>query len=135
MAGIVFLRTADLARTLRFYTREVGMEPWLSQPGIEILRHGNLLLGFQEQTDALPNTDALLTFFYPARTQVDEMYDRFAAVALDPPRENTTYRIYNFFARDPDGRRIEFQCFLHPLPCVPAVDFAGDTADTPPSQG
>ena len=135
MAGIVFLRTADLARILGFYTEEVGMEPWLSQPGIEILRHGNLLLGFQEQADALPNTDALLTFFYPARTQVDEMYDRFAAVALDPPRENTTYRIYNFFARDPDGRRVEFQCFLHPLPRVPALHFAGDAPDAPAQPG
>ena len=135
MAGIVFLRTADLAGIVRFYTEEVGMEPWLSQPRIEILRHGNLLVGFQEQADALPDTDALLTFFYPARALVDRMHDRLEALATGPPRENATYRIYNFFARDPAGRRIEFQCFLHPLPCVPAVDFAGDTADTPPSQG
>lgn len=132
MAGIVFLRTANLTWIVRFYTEEVGMEPWLSQPGIEILRHENLLVGFQEQADALPDTDALLTFFYPSRTQVDEMYARFEAVATGPPRENPTYRIYNFFARDPEGRRIEFQCFLHPLRRVEPVDFAGDAQGNPP---
>jgi len=44
------------------------------------------------------------------------MYAKFKDVATTEPRENTKYRIYNFFGRDPEGRAIEFQCFLHPLP-------------------
>jgi hypothetical protein len=39
------------------------------------------------------------------------MYERFRAEALDPPRDNPRYPIYNFFARDPEGRLIEFQMF------------------------
>ena len=39
------------------------------------------------------------------------MYERFRSEALDAPRENPRYPIYNFFAHDPEGRMIEFQMF------------------------
>lgn len=95
------------------------MRRWLSQPQIEILQHENLLVGFH-QSDQV-DVDSLVTFFYPSREQIDEMYARFAAIALGPPRENGKYDIYNFFAKDPDGRRIEFQAFLKSVPPIPAV--------------
>jgi hypothetical protein len=44
------------------------------------------------------------------------MYRKLADRAEHAPRENPQYRIYNFFARDPEGRLIEFQTFLHELP-------------------
>jgi hypothetical protein len=50
------------------------------------------------------------------------MYQALREVAQEPPRTNERYRIYNFFARDPDGRLIEFQHFLHDLP---ALEVAG----------
>jgi hypothetical protein len=50
MAGIVFLKTEDLKRIVGFYTRVVGMSVWLEQPGITILRHENLLIGFQQHS-------------------------------------------------------------------------------------
>ncbi len=114
MAGIVFLKTRDLERIVAFYTEEVGMRRWLEQPEITILRHDNLLVGFQEGERV--DTDALLTFFYPTREEVDAMHDRLRATATSAPKETVRYRIYNFYARDPDGRAIEFQCFLHELP-------------------
>jgi len=119
VAGIVFVRTSDLAGIVAFYMERVGMKRWLSQPQIEILQHENLLVGFH-QSDQV-DVDSLVTFFYPSREQVDEMYARFAATALGPPRENSAYDIYNFFAKDPDGRRVEFQAFLGPVPSIPAV--------------
>ena len=121
MAGIVFVRTADLARIRSFYTNEIGMEPWVAQPDIDILRHGNLLAGFVQSERA--DTDALLTFFYRSRDEVDAMYARLRDRATTVPEENERYRIYNFFAADPDGRRVEFQTFLHELPEVPAVSW------------
>jgi hypothetical protein len=39
------------------------------------------------------------------------MYEKFLDEALDAPRDNPRYPIYNFFARDPEGRLIEFQVF------------------------
>lgn len=93
------------------------MMPWLDQEGIAILRHENMLIGFQRSDRA--DTDTLLTFFYPRREDVDTAYDRFREIALDEPREKPQFRIYNFFARDPDDRMIEFQAFLHDLPRGP----------------
>ena len=114
MAGIIFLKTENLARILTFYTGPVGMCVWLEQPGITILRHENLLIGFQQHSTS--DIAGILTFFYPGKSGVDAMYQALRNVALDPPRTNERYRIYHFFARDPDGRVIEFQQFLHDLP-------------------
>ena len=44
------------------------------------------------------------------------MHQRLTGYAEHPPRENPDYRIYHFFARDPEGRSLEFQSFLHELP-------------------
>lgn len=122
MGGIVFVQTADREAARKFYVEGVGMEPWIEQPGISILRHGNMLVGFQD-ADSLEAcaTGALLTFVLSSRGEVDRMHDSIRDQAEGPPRENARYRIYNFYARDPDGRRIEFQAFLHPLPDVPLL--------------
>ncbi len=116
MAGIVFLRTAQFERVREFYTQRVGMVIWLEQPQIAILRHGNLLVGFHHQP--APDRDGLLTFFYEHREDVDAMYAKLRDIATSEPRENARYRIYHFYGTDPEGRRLEFQHFLHPLPPV-----------------
>jgi catechol 2,3-dioxygenase-like lactoylglutathione lyase family enzyme len=113
VAGIVFLRTREFERVVAFYRERVGMTMWLEQPGIAVLRHDNLLLGFHRQYEA--DTQGVFTFFYEMRAEVDAMHQRLADVALGPPKENAKYRIYHFYARDPEGRTIEFQQFLHPV--------------------
>ena len=90
------------------------MTEWLSQEGIAILRHENMLIGFQEKDRA--DTDGLITFYFQTPEEVDKAYEQFRAEAHDPPRDRPEFRIYNFFASDPDGRMIEFQAFLHELP-------------------
>jgi catechol 2,3-dioxygenase-like lactoylglutathione lyase family enzyme len=119
MAGVVFLRTREFERVVAFYRGRVGMTVWLEQPGIAILRHGNLLLGFCRGETA--DTQGVFTFFYGTQAEVDAMHVRLADVALGPPRENAKYRIYHFYARDPEGRSIEFQQFLHPVPIQPVA--------------
>jgi len=117
MAGIVFLKTREFESVVAFYLERVGMTVWLEQPGIAILRHGNLLLGFNRQEAA--DTDGVFTFFYESQAAVDAMYEQLADIALGPPRENPRYRIYHFYARDPEGRSIEFQQFLDPVQIEP----------------
>ncbi|MDD4903590.1 MAG: VOC family protein [Candidatus Bipolaricaulis sp.] len=124
MAGIVFLRTTKFDEVRAFYTDRVGMTVWLEQPDIAILRHGNLLVGFHRQPTA--DLDGLLTFFYETGAEVDRMYARLRDVATSEPKENPKYKIYHFFGRDPEGRRIEFQQFLHPAP--PVADAGGQPA-------
>jgi catechol-2,3-dioxygenase len=123
MAGIVFLRTRMLEQLRPFYVDTLGMESWLEQPGIAILAHENMLIGLQQSDVA--DRDGLLTFWFRRRDEVDAMHARLADVADEPPQVNARYGIYNFFARDPEGRRIECQAFLHATRAVsgvPALD-------------
>jgi len=56
------------------------------------------------------------TVVYPSKEHVDKMYYKLKDVGGDStPRHNARYRIYQFFAKDPEGRNLEFQAFLHPL--------------------
>ena len=114
--GITFIRTAMLDTLKDFYLNEVGCELWLDQGGCAIFRHGNQLFGFCEATK--PELEGLLTFFYTNTKMVDYMYGKLGHVADTPPMKNPKYRIYHFYAHDPEGRRIEFQVFLHELPAI-----------------
>jgi hypothetical protein len=96
-----------------FYVNEIGMHVWLEQTQCIILNHGNLLLGFCERT--VPETEGMITLFYPEREDVDVMYDQLQRISTSEPVENKEYQIYQFFAEDPEGRALEFQAFLHPI--------------------
>jgi nitroreductase len=113
MSGIVFHGTKQLERIEEFYTETIGMQVWLRQADCIILKHGNLLLGFCSRDRV--DKDAMLTFFYDTKQEVDEMYSVVRESATDTPRENEKYNIYQFFARDPEERALEFQAFLSPM--------------------
>ena len=112
--GITFIRTSMLDTMKDFYLNEVGCELWLDQGGCAIFQHGNQLFGFCEAGEA--ELEGLLTFFYTNTKMVDYMYGKLNHLADTPPMKNPKYRIYHFFAHDPEGRRIEFQVFLHEIP-------------------
>lgn len=107
--GIVFFQTQMLEKLHTFYINTVGCELWLDQGGCQIFRHGNMLFGFcqRNQTDQ----DALITFYYENKSEVDDMYSKVKNAAEAKPLDNPDYRIYHFYAADPEGRRIEFQYF------------------------
>ena len=109
LTGVVFFKTLRLDVITAFYIDRVGAELWMDQSDCRIFRHGRFLFGFCEREQA--ETDGILTFVYPDRDGVDRMYEIFAEEALEPPRDNPRYPIYNFFARDPEDRLIEFQVF------------------------
>jgi hypothetical protein len=109
MTGVVFFNTLELEDLTEFYTQRVGAELWMDQVDCRIFRHGQFLFGFCQREES--ERCGILTFVYPDREGVDRMYERFLDEALDAPRDNPRYPIYNFFARDPEGRLIEFQVF------------------------
>lgn len=109
--GIIFFKTQMMDELKVFYTEEVGCDIWLEQGGCVILKAGNMLFGFCQRDKA--DMDALITFFYDTKEEVDLKYKKFKESALDKPVENLKYKIYHFFAKDPEGRMIEFQHFLH----------------------
>jgi hypothetical protein len=114
VSGIVFFHTERHDEVVAFYRERLGAAVWLEQPGCTILEHDEFRFGFcdRDRTDDC----GVVTFYYDDRTAVDRLYDRLADVARGPPEENETYDIYQFFADDPDGRTVEVQTFLHPLP-------------------
>jgi hypothetical protein len=109
MTGVVFFKTVVLEELTAFYTQRVGAELWMDQDDCRIFRHGQFLFGFCQREES--ETCGILTFVYPDREGVDRMYELFTDEALDAPRDNPRYPIYNFFAGDPEGRLIEFQMF------------------------
>jgi len=113
MSGIVFLGTRRLDALKDFYLRRVGCRLWLEQADCVLFAHGNLIFGFCQRGEA--DTGGIITFFYESKDAVDQMYDRFKDIALSPPAHNDKYRIYQCFARDPEGRMVEFQYFDHPV--------------------
>lgn len=113
VTGVVFFATVRLEELTVFYTQSVGADLWMDQDDCRIFRHGQFLFGFCQRETV--ETCGILTFVYSDREGVDRMYEVFQDVALGAPRENPRYPIYNFFARDPEGRRIEFQFFTGDL--------------------
>ena len=91
------------------------MVPWVLQESCTILASDNQLLGFCGPADE-PEIQGTITLFYPSRSAVDERYAELQGRALGPAKENPRFRIYQFFARDPEGRLLEFQYFDHEVP-------------------
>lgn len=110
MSGIVFFGTNMLEQLREFYTKKVGCSIWLEQADCIVLKHNNMLFGFcrREQEEIC----GILCFFFETQNEVDAYYNTFNESADSPPVLNEKYNIYHFFARDPEGRKIEFQAFL-----------------------
>jgi nitroreductase/predicted lactoylglutathione lyase len=113
MSGILFLKTKDLGSVRKFYEDALGCDLWLDQKDCVILRHGNFLFGFCDRDEV--HNQAMLTFFYESREEVDRMYYQLKDAAVTAPAVNEKYNIYQFFAHDPEGRVVEIQYFNRPV--------------------
>ena len=113
VAGIVFFNTKQLDKLIPFYIEQVGCQLWQDQGDCKILRFGNLLFGFCQRPKA--DLQGLITFFYDTQEAVDRQYAKFKTIATTKVKANPRYQIYHFFAKDPEGRAIEFQYFQSPI--------------------
>lgn len=115
MSGIVFMKTKDLEKVSKFYQDEIGMELWLDQGKCKIFEKGNLQLGFC-QANKIDN-EGIITFYFKDKKDVNKIYKEISddIEITKKPQENEDYNIYQFFAKDPEGRTLEFQSFLHKL--------------------
>ena len=109
VSGIIFFKTRKLEELKAFYMKQIGCQLWMDQGNCLIFKFGNMLFGFCQRDKA--DLDALITFFYERKSDVDRAYKKFKKIAVSPPVQNKNYPIYNFFAQDPEGRMIEFQYF------------------------
>ncbi len=109
--GIVFFKTQKIEELKKFYLDKVECDIWMDQKDCIIFSHGDLLFGFCSRDEV--DTNGIITFFYDDKYEVDRFYEIFEDIAEDKPKMNSTYPIYHFFTKDPEGRTIEFQYFTN----------------------
>jgi predicted enzyme related to lactoylglutathione lyase len=117
-AGITFVPTADLHACADFYETILLLPLVVDQGRCRIYQvAAGSFLGFCQHDDPVePDQRLIMTFVCD---DVDDWHRRLVnqGVKTDgAPRMNEQYRIYHFFARDPDGYRLEVQRFEHPFP-------------------
>lgn len=113
---ITFCYTDNLPQTSEWYQRVLGLELVLDQGSCHIFRVvGQGFIGFcTRKSVGINHDDLILTF---VTDDVDGWYDRLRhhrAILSGEPERSEEYGIYHFFARDPNGYRIEIQRFLSP---------------------
>ena len=115
---IVFLYCADLGKTAYFYEEILGLELVLDQGScriVKVARNGGGYLGYCEKP-GWESADAglIVTFVVPAVDEVNAWYMDLAEKGIEvhePPKWNPEYGIYHFFFNDPEGYKLEIQCF------------------------
>jgi catechol 2,3-dioxygenase-like lactoylglutathione lyase family enzyme len=114
---ITFLDTADLARTADFYERIVGLRLARDQGACRIYHAaGAAYLGFCQRPDAPADPARVVLTLVTDHVDAWCAHLRARGVELvKEPADNPPYRIYNAFARDPNGYLIEIQRFWEPL--------------------
>ena len=110
MSGIVFMSTQKLSSVVEFYTSRLGMRIWIEQVDCTILRRGDFALGFCQRERA--DIGGIITFLCDTDKEVDDWYKGLKDCAEGEPCVVEKYRIYRFFLRDPEGRRLEIQRFV-----------------------
>ena len=109
---ITFCSVSDLERTSRFWGERMGLELVLDQGTCRIYHTtGKAYLGFCQRDSVAAVEQIILTI---VSEEVDAWHARLVASGAEidhEPRHNPAYGIYHFFARDPDGYRVEIQRF------------------------
>ena len=109
---ITFFYTQDGPKTWAFYEQVLELPLVLDQGGCRIYRvAGDAYVGFCERAGPRPTEGALFTI---VTDEVDAWAENLKTLNVEltqQPQHNAEYRIYHFFARDPNGYLIEFQKF------------------------
>ncbi len=111
---IIFLGTQDLESTDHFYRKTLGFELYKDQGVCRIYSvPGGGKVGFCTHIPVLKGERSpIITFVVD---DVDGVHQRLMAAGVEglhAPQENPRYRIYHFFAQDPNGYTLEVQRFL-----------------------
>jgi len=120
-SGITFLQTENLEETTKFYSEIMKCPVVVDQGQCKIFQiTKESYIGFCSH-DFLEKEQKriCLTFVCDSKKEVDEWYEILKDKEVkvkEPPKENTKFKIYNFFANDPNGFLVEVQYFLHPFP-------------------
>ncbi|MBS3787753.1 VOC family protein [Candidatus Bipolaricaulota bacterium] len=112
MSGIVFFRTEELQALKEFYQNRIGADLWRDQGRCLIFDNDGFKFAFCK-TDEEPETCGVLTFLYDSKDEVDVVHRKLEDISVsEPVSRKPEFDIYQFYGKDPEGRTLEFQCFL-----------------------
>lgn len=121
-ALIAFHPVRDLAASRDFYHRDLGLEIARDQGACLIFRVaaggylGLCQTGYDGNDDPPPNDDRIIvTLVVDDVASVHRQLRNVGAEVDGPPSHNPRFGITQFFARDPDGYRVEVQRFDVPI--------------------
>jgi catechol 2,3-dioxygenase-like lactoylglutathione lyase family enzyme len=117
---VTWIYTKDLDGTAAFYTDVLGLQQVFDQGLCRIMRMAdNSFLGvcFARPGRHVEPNGVVITMVSEEKSGVDAWYDKFqtsGASTEGAPEAKEDFNVYCFFAKDPNGYLIEFQCFLDP---------------------
>lgn len=116
---IAFFPVRDLSATRDFYGRDLGL-PLVRDQGACLIfgAPAGGHLGFCQRENGAPPPEDDQVILTVVTVEVDAVYQRLRRLGVEteaPPARDETFGIYRFFARDPDGYRVEVQSFDRPL--------------------
>lgn len=111
---IHFYKVDDLKKAKELYQDILGFTLDKDQGLCHIYDLNHLgKIGFCTHHPKQKNDSSCITFVYESKTEVDHMYEKLKHLLVcEKPHVNTTFHIYQFFAKDPNGLTLEFQMFL-----------------------
>ena len=118
----MFLPTLDLEATTAFYQDKLGLPLVLDQGACRVFKaNGSAFFGFCTHLQPLSEPESVILTLVTDDPDAWHRYCVRAGIATDgPSRTNEKFGIRHFFAKDPNGYRIEFQRFLNPNWSQPA---------------
>ena len=113
---IAFYPCVDLEATRHFYETILGLELVRDQKTCLIFRTAQeAFIGFCKHEDVSPHKGLIITLL---TEKVDEVFALLKTHDVETEHEpsiNAFYGIYHFFAKDPNGYRLEVQRFIEAL--------------------
>jgi len=113
---IHFYKTYDLTAVRRFYGDVLGLTLYKDQGKCLIYDlDGHGKIGFCTHHPAHHANSTCIAFVYERKIEVERMYERLKTEvsSITQPKLNDEFKLYHFFAEDPDGHTLEFQVFLN----------------------
>jgi len=113
---INFYKVSDLEKTKLFYGGVLKLPIYLDQGPCIIFLVGECgKLGFCTHFPEKNGCFGCITFVYDTKEEVEEQYNFLLnqnVAVSGPPTINDRFKIFHFFAKDPNGLSVEFQKFL-----------------------
>ncbi len=113
---IHFYKTYDLNEVRKFYGDVLNLKLYRDQGKCLIFdMDGHGKIGFCTHHPKNMAESTCITFVYERRVDVERMHNHLKSrsAEVSKPKLNDEFKIYHFYAKDPDGHTLEFQTFLN----------------------